>query len=514
MTPPGQSECSICHLPLALSSRPVARHACPFCNRVFGRVDGARRHTKSCPERGDKPIPPTTKRGRKLRACDECSRIKVLCNTTHPCQRCSSRGLTCTYERFCTDPSHKDTITTDQPYHPHQYAARFSQFKFLLSCTDPRVNLVNDVLVAGEPESDPPERSSRSQLISLPVPEEEATIDPQLLFLGFMEDPYPDSPTDYDAFDLSMDYTGINAALSRPPNDNLNTRVSVLRDDLRELLDTHPSFRHDVPRDAFDKFFTAPNFERLMTIFFRRRQLLARMVHWPTFEPSKVDLSLLLAITLCGAAYSYKSAESLQHGPIMGILLQVAEKYIFKRLKKQSSIDYGSKPRSTLEVCQAAYLMITLQIGVNNSDTRRRAITKRHPGLVNAARQLGMIGNRHPELPAASRTDWHDFVYRESCIRLVTFVFFYDGLFALFCNSPPTTTLSEMCDDLPCSDVLWGAHSSEVFVCERMTIGPARPPCMRDIISELMRDDREDVENRTHELLNVFHLYAVIGGMY
>ena len=497
MAAPRDLICPTCDLPLA-DRKPTKRHPCPFCGRTFARVDNARRHANSCPSRGDRPLLPSAKRGRKPRACEQCSRIKVACDGQTPCQRCASRSLDCTFGRLCRDPTHRNE-GKQATHHP---------LRFLLNCTDPRVNFVNDVLVAGEPESEAAMPAAWNQSS---VPDAgDSTINPQLLFLGFM-DP---------CFDVSLDFNGLYDDLNSPqdmsptlfslPDDSLASRVSLLQAELQQLINARPSLDNVVNHSCFGEFFTCANFERLLMVFFGRRQLLARMIHWPTFSPTKVDLGLLLAIALCGMAYSHRSAESLHYAPIAATLQRLANKYIFKRLKQCRGGQQHS--RSDLEVCQAAYLITILQISVSDGDTRRRAIAKRQPTLIDALRRLGMMDMKSQSPSPAA--DWHAFVHRESCVRLVAFATFNDGLLALFCNSPPTTTVAEMSDDFPCRDELWDADCAGSYAAEQTKDEPLpRPPCLKEVLTGLLDDDDwNDATLAAYHSLSVFHLYAAIGG--
>lgn len=504
MASPEASECPICRLPFSHAST-TSRPACPFCNRTFGRVDGARRHSKNCPARGGRPLPPDVKRGRKSRACDACSRIKVLCNSKIPCQRCSSRNLACTYGRFCTDSTHQRASPRDGKRPQHSDSS--SALRFLLNCTDPRANLVNDAMIAGEPERDPATPAVWNQPTLNSVVHD--TIDPRLLSLGFL-DPYVGMPSDYhDMYDPV--YAGAMAfTMPAIPDDSLATQVLLLKADIRQVVDGQSDLGDIICLDSFQNFFTCANFRRLMAIFFRRRQLLAQMIHWPTFDPSKVDPGLLLAIALCGAAYSHNSEESAEHAHTARKLQQLAEKYIFRRLKQCPG---GNDSRSELETCQAAYLIIILQISMEDGNTRRRAITKRQPALVHALRRLGMMSGKVSS--STHEADWQTFVYRESCIRLVTWAFFTDGLLALLCNVPPTTSVSEMSGELPCRAQLWDAECPASFEPEKNK-GElvAQSLCMKSLIADLLDDDWEYATAPVYQRLSVFHLYAAIGGAY
>lgn len=203
-------------------------------------------------------------------------------------------------------------------------------------------------------------------------------------------------------------------ALTLPatPKDSIAAQVRLLEADLQQLIDSQPSFGDVTLQDGFKEFITYVNFHRLITVFVRRQQQRAKMIHWPTFDPIKADLGLLLAVALCDMAYSQKSVESLGFAHIVGTIQKLAEQYVFRRLKQCRG---RGDSHLVLEVCLAAYLIII--ISVNDCDTRQRAIIKRQPALVDTLRRLGMISSQ-PSSPTLG-TDWHAFVHRESCTRLV-----------------------------------------------------------------------------------------------
>ncbi|SPO01601.1 uncharacterized protein DNG_04274 [Cephalotrichum gorgonifer] len=314
---------------------------------------------------------------------------------------------------------------------------------------------------------------------------------------------------DYDGIHDAAGYSGdIALTLPATPVDGLEAQVRLLEDDLRKLINNRPNLNDAVYQDSFATFFTCATFHKLLTLFFRRRQLLARMIHWPTFNPATVDPGLLLAIALCGAAYSHHSVEPFDYAATASKLHQLAEKYIFRRMKRCPASDASP---AALEVCQAAYLVVFLQLSGSDYDARRRAITKRHPALVDAIRRLGML--KRTTASPTHNADWHAFVYKESCIKLVTWTLFTDGLLALFFNSPPSMTVSEMSIDLPCSDGLWDADCPSSFEEEeneeKQTL---QPLCIKEVMEELLGDDWDDTIAAAYGRLSVFSLYSVIGG--
>jgi hypothetical protein len=481
----------------------VTSESCPFCDRTFARKDAARRHAKSCSARRGRTLPPPAKRGRPRRACDECSRAKVVCNGKQPCKRCSATGLYCFFRGHSQSPPD----VQQRPGYGHK------PFDFLLRCTDLRANLVNDGLVAGEPESGPRTTLTVATVDSLGgdnradaagiddhvvVPGSDCiateTIDPQLLFLGLV-DPY---------FDLSLNS---NPPLGLPssPDEALAAKIFLLKGDLEQVVVVEYGRQGLATDCSFDDFFTVSNFRHLITTFFGRRQLLARMIHVPTFDSGEVDSSLLLSVVLCGLAYSARTADNKR---LSAALQDKAEKYVFKRLKQLQNVD---KSAIALETCQAAYLITILQISRNDSTIRRRAVTRRQPALIDALRRLGILSESNT---TARQTDWHAFVYRESAARLAAFAIFNDGLLALFCNNPPATTVSEMQSSLPCRDEPWEADSQETFEAEISKSGSNSQPsiCMKDVLTTLLADTWDLTTGAISDALSVFDLYAVIGG--
>ncbi|KIH91331.1 hypothetical protein SPBR_01531 [Sporothrix brasiliensis 5110] len=438
-----------------------------------------------------------------------------------------------------------------------------STYQFLLRCTDPHVNFVNDAMVHGEPELDP-QRLPAPVPGPTPVPEPIIdTIDPQLLFRSFM-DPY---------FGLSIDYGGIDGSIfgadnasddvnrasavasdpafasapasatgtwpSSPGAISLNTilpRVIQLESEMLQLIAQYDPDTADRHYAAVKAFFAVADFRSLLTIFFRRHQLLAKLIHWPTFDARHIETGLLMAIALCGAAYSHSSETAI---PTDAALLAaasniqpLAEQFIFRRLDEVGK-GVGVNASVAVEVCQAAYLIVILQTSVSDKDnaTRRHALNQRQPALVDALRRMGMMERRGTSLclPHATAAAWAAFVYSESCTRLAFWAMFTDGLLALFCNRAPTLAIAEMIGDLPCRDELWDAPDAEAFArlagCATETTHA--PLSLKAVVATLLADDSHPsdqpsdsaaastISSASADLahLSVFDLYSVVGAL-
>ncbi|KAH8888920.1 hypothetical protein GQ53DRAFT_690656 [Thozetella sp. PMI_491] len=329
----------------------------------------------------------------------------------------------------------------------------------------------------------------------------QGTIDPSLLFFGMM-DPYFDMTLDYGS---DYEHGNENFALApmMAPSDDLATRVQLLKAELEQWA---ASSQIDFSQGYFQEFFTDTKFYQLLMVFFRRRQLLAQVIHWPTFDPSKVDLGLLLALGLAGAVYSHYIEKTLEISPDTTVLQDLAENYIFRRLT-QFTASAGSS--LALELCQAAYLILELQVCDNDVITRRRSIVKRHPVLVDALRKMGMTGSAF--YSTELNTDWSSFVYRECCTRLVTWISLNDGLYALFCGTPPCMTVSELSGPFLCRESLWNADSLENFKTARDVEDPdPEHHCTRELIASLLEDEWTEARETSFGKLDVLPLFIAI----
>ncbi|KAB5569952.1 fungal-specific transcription factor domain-containing protein [Coniochaeta sp. 2T2.1] len=517
MTPTSKEQCDICRLPFGPTTRDQ-HNRCPFCGKSFLRVDAATRHTRTCRARGDQPLPPIAKRGRRTRACDACFRVKVSCDSKSPCGRCSARGLSCVYGRFCVDPSHRPGVPAVPvvPVVPAEDGSAGSSpavsppresrsmVPFLLNCTDPSANSVNEIL-ANEPEKDV-ETPTAWEVVPLTDSVLGAfTIDPRLLFAGFLNQNL--EPPEYDNTLYDHYWSGAVPA-SLTLDDEFAARVQLLLSELLHFMDARPQLGSGNDRFLLQTFFASAGCQMFMSSFFRRRHYHSSLIHWPTLNPGKTALPLLLAMLLTGAAYSHWHEAKRDIG-FSRRLHVLAEKYIFNKLKMCAATAVGSRSsQETLEILQAAYLVNYLNIGINDAAVRQRVMAKRHPMLVAFLRTLGFMADQQHELS----TEADRFVYRESCIRLVTWTFLTDCLFTMFFNNPPAMTLSEVACRLPCSDELWDKENLSVSDIQGVNDGiPPDDFTLKNILSGLLAEDgRTNGTATAYQDLTVRHLHAAI----
>lgn len=356
---------------------------------------------------------------------------------------------------------------------------------FLLASTDPSVGPVDEVILNNVPEHNSGqlpawESSGSHDIVS-------DTIDPRLLLMSIIR---PSFTMDLDCNGIGDDdFSGTLDRINlRGSDEELHTRISLLEVDLQQAAVATPYVPDFLSTSSSAAFFTVLNFRECIKAFFQVDILLATIIHRSSFQPEQVDPTLLLAIAISGSAYLHYKKESTTSACFALALRGVAERYIFHRVEQllESSV-LPVDSQSALELCQAAYIIETLQSCVKDIRIRRRIITKCHPMLVDLLRRLEIVGSRHGSLELEQ--DWHMFVYKESCVRLVHWVFINDAWFTLFSNHPPAMTILEMSSNLPCADRPWNADSSAKFYSLRSQEEfNSSLPCLKSLISGLLAD--------------------------
>lgn len=483
-------------------------HHCPFCNKGFARRDVARRHSSSCAKKTEADAVCTARRGRKPKACRACVGSKLACDTKVPCGRCAARGLRCTYDGT-------RSISQEQP--PFAEPTSHPKRSLFLSITDPEQS-AHDILATEELGVESLRHGQRDQtcLSRLGIPSFLSGL-PFLASKSSYEDPFLPtwglSGAD-DDWDPDFSLLGVDSARG-----GLQARLNTLRSELtqlgRESRVEEPGailYRHGTA--SYDGFFTEETVLQCISSFFRRMHWLGPIIHWPSFDPEKVALPLLLAISLAGVTHARPEDEVAGFRIAARAWFETAETFIFRHLQTiLLSAQRHSKAGDTIQACQAALLIEVLQNSDHDCKTRRRVMNTRHPTLVAAIRQLGFVGRQHAR--GVTSPGWDHFIQAESIIRLVTWTFITDSLLSLFCNQPPSMSVSEMVGDGPCDDVLWDATDEDDFRRQwRSQMSAWRPPSVRQLVEGLMNDIWSAASEECYSRLTADQLHIVLWGKF
>lgn len=370
-----------------------------------------RKHCIKCPQRNDQEHLPRLTRGRKPRACEQCSRSKVTCDKTEPCGRCESRQLTCNYGRLRHDrPRRTSSFGTTTPD-----GVRWkSGAMFLLSLTDPAATSMLESFT-----DDPSDiNSDNASAISI----EEAPFQEDDIFLqslcDFVFDPLPTEMDDIHGPAVAGDIASQPAAhIFRPQayaalQDNADSAVADLRTLHLSLVSKDASYDEPFGEASVRQALSADSLIRFTTTYFQRSHHHIPIVHRQSFGSHDTATTLLLAVAHAGALRSPPRDDAL----VIRGLARLFEEYIFRRLEDMMST-YGvsASPLESkwlLETLQAAILINNVQLMINNVATRRRIRTRRHPILVSAVRRLGPFAIRH-----SPHGDGTQYLHEESCIR-------------------------------------------------------------------------------------------------
>lgn len=375
---------------------------------------------------------------------------------------------------------------------PPSTETRSIPVSFLLDLTDPSSKSVTGVFASQDPDIDLVHSTSPScwNEVARPDHTQAATTDLGSIFWGV------DNPLGDLLFDnwVVTNHTDTPFGFTDDPNGHLQLRLNALASELRDL-DKCACSRNRIniqstgptERD-YENIFTATSFLELTSTFFQRRHWQWPILHLPTFDPHKATFPLLLAIALSGAAFSRPDDKAAEYSPSAEAFHRIAETYIFNGLEVLTAPGaHDLSSNGAIEACQAALLIDAFLISINDRDTRRRIITKRHPSLVASTRAIGLASTRYSH--SLDMLSWDAFIRHESLVRLVTWTFVADSVLP-FCNQAPSMAVSEMVGDLPCDEELWAADSEAEFELKVQTKCSARQPySIRKLMARLLDDD-------------------------
>ncbi|KAM0715724.1 hypothetical protein Q7P37_009224 [Cladosporium fusiforme] len=469
---------------------------CPFCSACFSRVDSAKRHAKRCIQRGSRELP-DRKRGRRPKACDECSRVKVHCTVRREgsCERCVARKLECSLAR-----NGASTATRRK----HSEARDRVALAFLLSVTDDQQDFITERAIGSEPDCGLLGPTAVSTSFGNPCDEGLLEfMDPAILLL-FDYNPYAQPVEVNGLYGLgSESYLGGQT----PPLTDA-TLISARLDCLVNEVATHAKSAadHGTSFDGIDfrHFLSVTNVRTFVATFCHKRHYYYPIIHWASFSIEDASSVLLLVVALTGAAYTFGRSSEAEHAITARRFYTITDSYVFRQLE---TMNRGMPDRKdldhTVQICQAALLMYALEILPSSDKTlRETGMTKRLPMLISSLRRLGFTRTRHePE------EDWQSFIHREQIIRIVAWTYCADCLATLAYNKPPSFSLLEMYGDLPCEATVWEAESPVSI--ERLEHSrKAMPRCLKDLMSWLL-----DVNHQTsldEPRLPVFHLHILL----
>lgn len=449
-----------------------------------------RRHLTRCSRNVDNDEAPLSKRGQKPRVCDHCFQRKIACDTKHPCSRCSSSELLCTYDRLDSSGALSEPASAIIQVREGQSknAEAKMALPFLLNMTDPNANsmvdslqvLDNHNLDMTDPTPEPTPQPPTNNDLYPP------TIFPDNLNLSlFLDDRFCPWLVSQSSNDLCPDqWTDTTPSTPpTPPDEPILEEIITSLHTLHTTLATDdPSYNETFSLPLAQSVFTPANRALFVGRYFRSTHREFPLTHRPSFDITTVSPGLLLAFFLCGSVNSASVGV-----PETRAFLRVAEEWVFRRLGEVMAPGGAVDGREVEEALQAALLVHCTQFALQGVETRERNRTVRLPALVAAVRRLGLLGVRHEE----GEGGWREFVERETRLRFVSSFLIWDirltrnriGAWTLLADwqqcgmfrVPPLMAISELTGDFPCVPSLWEAECEIEF----NTIVAAKGPSVR-----------------------------------
>ncbi|KAF7958314.1 hypothetical protein EAE96_001865 [Botrytis aclada] len=500
-------------------------YGCHFCDQHFFRSDAARRHSKSCPIRGGRPMPQPRPRGKQKQSCDSCARSKRACNQGRPCEGCQLNNIPCTYYR--------STGSKDGPQPLQAVQDLGSSIQPLLHAAPTHFNQAcNNATAYGLPSQDPrmqfnfllhytkPGRDSLLDFFgtptvsSLPTPTVSTSMSSSLMpnssllpFPGELEDLMQSNPLpilDYSIWDGVVNTLQINSTLRSSSQlecrlQELISKLSVTHQRLSELCDGDlPPFSEEIKTVLF----TVPNLIEFTRLFFDHWYPNCPIIHQPTYNLETVSLPLLFAVFLIGAAYSAPRDTA-------GLAKEcdaLCEEFVFENeeLKEILCSNQYVEKSTSLQIIQAAFLVSVLRNWQNGQLARKKMRNRRYCDVVNGARALGYNSSRNMYATGVFPFNWLGYIEAEAKVRVMALIYLVDCHYTIFNKYPPRLTVSEMVGDMPTSEEAFAA--TDALVCEGYLLGTNEEPRASLATSSewLMGDEWNPVHHYGLTTLNLF----------
>lgn len=374
-----------------------------------------RRHSKQCAKKNNQPLPPAARPGRKRLSCQACFSAKAACDRGSPCFRCQSLEKRCSFEASADNPCSALVSSSLSPSPLIGTSRRIpnggAPFSFLRHFASPSVH--KDRLAIGETAK----CSIRRNLENLYSHLEDALIpaDPIATFAGMQMPEFSTqlaSSTDY----LLSEYPSEVLFPSKLSN-QLTQLMTELVETSKSMINRPEDTQQPLDIMELTAMLSVSNISAFISAFFQSLHWHLPIVHFPTFDPGNVSNSLLLAISLAGAAYSLPM-DGANFSPW---IFDVAEEYIFRQIANLSNAATPKDPTHlmpTVQLIQGALIMEMLQFGRDDIQTRRRIRIIRHPCLVSTIRSLGILKLKRSTAPkTCDDWTWRMLVAEEMCIR-------------------------------------------------------------------------------------------------
>ncbi|KAH7128847.1 hypothetical protein EDB81DRAFT_808415 [Dactylonectria macrodidyma] len=484
---------------------------CPFCHDGFTRSDAARRHSKTCTGGSGRPLPSAPKPGRKYHACDCCAMSKSGCDARLPCSSCRARKQPCTYNRVLQSlatgrPSTSTSgslvvassscagrdpradarlaawaaVEIDSSHDSSQREPSDAVLvTFLLQYTNPRNGSIQDYFIS-------PSLTDKASAFqgdgNGPAIVQDDNRDSGAVQPWLCADPGSGGDSDEGAqalhiiceadflvvLDQILDAPWQGPARQTRPESSLGQLQTTLSEISSALcaidnMDRLSFTAYSLLIEAVGFVFAPQRARSFVESYFTSWHPHCPILHPTSFDLAHASPPLLAAVILMGASFSSRKAVTAAR-----VCLDAAEEYIFGHQGFVQLIDPDRRGKSStdLALLQAAFIIILVQLWGNHGASWRQIRQHRYPGIIQAARSMGLPSLRHKEVChqpgiAVGGESWETFLETEESIRLMAFIFLVDSSQAVFHRARPLLALSELTGSFPCSEKIFAGQPAE-----------------------------------------------------
>jgi len=252
------------------------------------------------------------------------------------------------------------------------------------------------------------------------------------------------------------------------------------------------------------QFFSPPNIESLLDVFFQIWYPNWPVFHKPTFCATQRSSQLIAALSLIGACLSPEPDDQRQAIECM----DVVEEWIFSSLELcEDAVHEPPQVRERLDLLQAAYALVLLMNWEGSKVQTTRARRRYFSEIVSVARSLYPFA-----MPQDDATDaWVDFALREECIRTLQYIFLLDCAFVIFHNSVPRMVISELRFRVASSEELFLAPDAETWTALQLH-GHIQRTTLYEAIDMMMTGEIGQEQWKVFEKMSLLNIFTIISG--
>ncbi|KAF4950171.1 hypothetical protein FSARC_13277 [Fusarium sarcochroum] len=268
---------------------------------------------------------------------------------------------------------------------------------------------------------------------------------------------------------------------------------------------------------ACARFFSPPNLERFISMFWRFWYPNWPVFHEPTFDIRQRPAQLIAALSLIGACVS---PEKIDRDRAIS-WLEVVEDWVFSdsdfsedAIPQTDDEFMLSQVDSRLDSIRAAYALLIVMTWEGDITHMTRARRTRFTETVCVSRSLYFfcaLQNSEPNEAACSALSrWRLYSLREECIRTLVYVFMLDCAFVMFNNTAPRMVVGELQFSLTSPEAWFHALTSDDWLkCIEDSPRIDQAISLSDAIGKIMQGELDANDSKVFEQTNLLNHFAI-----